>query len=95
MGIFSKKSCSVTHNYMWVHNTMLSFRKRLLSQSIENLWTDGKKDGRKEGRMDGHNLFYRTLSAEAGGPKNISNWKKHMKGNIRIKEYNQKDVFIR
>ena len=27
MGIFSKKSSSVTHNYIWAPNTMLSFRK--------------------------------------------------------------------
>ena len=27
MGIFSKKSGSVTHNYMWASNTMLSFKK--------------------------------------------------------------------
>ena len=27
MGIFSKKSGSVTHNYIWAPNTMLSFRK--------------------------------------------------------------------
>lgn len=51
-----------------------------------------RMEGRKEGR---NNLFYRTLSAEAGGPKNIKKKKKHLKGNIRIKEYNQKDVFIR
>ena len=27
-GIFSKKSGSVTHNFIWVPNTMLSFRKK-------------------------------------------------------------------
>ena len=27
MGIFSKKSGSITHNYIWAPNTMLSFRK--------------------------------------------------------------------
>ena len=31
-----------------------------MSQSCENLWTDG--------RMNGQILFYRTLPAEAGGP---------------------------
>ena len=27
MGIFSKKSSSVTHNYIWTPNIMLNFRK--------------------------------------------------------------------
>ena len=35
-----------------------------MSQSWENLWTDGRTDR----RMDGQTLFYRTLPAEAGGP---------------------------
>ena len=39
---------------------MLSFRKKLMSQSQENLRTDG--------RTDGQTLFYRTLPAEAGDP---------------------------
>ena len=39
---------------------MLSFRKKLMSQSRENLWTDG--------RMDGQTLFYRILPANIGGP---------------------------
>ena len=51
---------SVTH-YLFASNTMLSFRKKLMSQSQENLWTGG--------RTDGQTLFYRTLPAEAGGPK--------------------------
>ena len=36
------------------------FQKELMSQSRENLWTDG--------RIDGQALFYRILRAEAGGP---------------------------
>ena len=56
MGIFSKKSSSVTHNYIWAPNIMLSFRKKLMNQSRENVQT-----GR---RMDGQALFYRTLPAE-------------------------------
>ena len=39
---------------------MLSFRKILMSQSRENVQTDG--------RMDGQTLFYRTLPAEARAP---------------------------
>ena len=34
-------------------------------QFKENAWTDGRKDGQK----DGETLFYRTLPANAGGPK--------------------------
>ena len=56
--IFSKKSSSVTHNYIWAPKTMLRFRKKLMSQSWENLWTDR--------RTDGQTLFYRNLPAEAG-----------------------------
>ena len=62
MGIFSKKSSSVTHNYIWAPNTMLSakFQRKLMSESRENLRTDG--------RTEGQTLFYRTLLAEAGSP---------------------------
>ena len=56
--ISSKKSSSVTHNYIWALKTMLRFRKKLMSQSQENLWTDG--------RTDGQTLFYRNLPVEAG-----------------------------
>ena len=56
--ISSKKSSSVTHNYIWALKTMLRFRKKLMSQSQENLWTDE--------RTDGQTLFYRNLPAEAG-----------------------------
>ena len=48
MGIFSKKSGSVRHNYIQAPNTMLSFRKKLMSQSQEKLWIDGRTDGRTD-----------------------------------------------
>ena len=54
-GFFPKKS-AVTHNYIWAPNSMLSFRKKLMSQFRENLRTDRRTDGRT--------LFYRTLLAE-------------------------------
>ena len=41
------------------------FQKKLMSQSGENLRTDG----RTEGRADGETLFYGTSPAESGGPK--------------------------
>ena len=62
MGIFSKKSSSVTRYYMWASNTMLSFRKKLMSQCWEKLRTDGRTDGWMEVKI------YRTPQAEAGGP---------------------------
>ena len=80
MGIFSKKSGSVTHNYIWAPNTMLSFRKtiepilRKLMDRLKDGWKDGWKDGRKGRGTDGRSLFYRTLPAEAGYPKRIK-WK--------------------
>ena len=37
---FFPKNLAVTHNYIWAPNTMLSFRKKLMSQFRENLWTD-------------------------------------------------------
>ena len=61
MGIFSKKSGSATHNYIWDPNTMLSFRKSYM----EGGYTDGRRDARTyrrpDGRTDGQTLFYRTL----------------------------------
>ena len=61
MGIFSKKSGSVTHKCILAPNTMLRFRKKkTISHFRENLWTDG--------RTDGHTLFCRILPADAGGP---------------------------
>ena len=64
MGIFSKKIGSVTHNYIQAPNTMLNFRKKIISKSRENLRTDG--------RTAGQTIFYRTLPSEAGGPKKES-----------------------
>ena len=50
--IFFLKSAPVTHK-TWPPNTMLSFRKKLMNQSQENFWTEGRKDGRAEKRKDG------------------------------------------
>ena len=62
MWIFSKKSGSVTPNYyIWAPNITLSFRKKLMSQSRENLQTDG--------RVDGETLSYETFPTEDGGPR--------------------------
>ena len=61
MGIFSKKSDSVIHNYMSTPNTMLSFRKKT-DEPIPRKLMDRQKDGQKD------TLFYRTLQAKAGGP---------------------------
>ena len=40
------------------------FEKKLMSQSQENLWTDGRTDRKR----DRQTLFYRTLPADSGGP---------------------------
>ena len=45
-------------------NITLSFRKKLMSQSQENLQADGRRDSQI--------LFYRTLPAEARDPNNLS-----------------------
>ena len=39
-----------------------------MSQSQENLWTDGRADRRR----DRQTLFYRTLPTKAGGSNNLS-----------------------
>ena len=49
MGIFSKKSGSVTHNYIWVPNTMLS--EKTNEPNLRKL-TDRLKDRRKDGWTD-------------------------------------------
>ena len=64
MGIFFQKIYSVTHNYIWAPNTMLSFRKKLMSLKI---LTDKRKDGWQT-------LFYMTLPAEAGGTIRENNY---------------------
>ena len=56
MGIFSKKSGSVTHNYLWARNTMLKFQKKT-NEPIPRKLTDGRKDGQT--------LLYRAFPAEA------------------------------
>ena len=45
---FFPKHPAVTHNDIWAPNTMLSFRKKLTSQSRENLRTDGRMDGKMD-----------------------------------------------
>ena len=65
------------HNKTWAPNTMLSFRKKLMSQSQENFQPegqkDGKTDGQKGGKMEGRTLIHRTLLATAGGLKSAKN----------------------
>ena len=70
MGIFSKKSSSVTRNYTWAPNIMQSFRKKKTEEPIpRKLTEDGSADGRTElGQTDRQNLFYRTLPAKAVDP---------------------------
>ena len=49
-----------------------------MSQSQENLWTDGRADRRR----DRQTLFYRTLPNEAGESKNLSSasdWGQYIK----------------
>ena len=57
---------------------MLSFRKKLMSQSRENLPTDG--------RTDAEILFYRTLPAKTEGPKTELNEDKILKKNQLVIE---------
>ena len=58
MGIFSKKSSSVTQLYMdSLHYA--KFQKKLMSQSQENLWADGRRVRQT--------VFYRTLPTETRG----------------------------
>ena len=41
---FFLKRLAVTHNYIWATNTILSFRKKLMSQFQENLWTNRRAE---------------------------------------------------
>ena len=50
----------LSHTTIYGLLTHVKFQKKLMSQSRENLRTDGRTDGR--------DLFYKTLPAEAGGP---------------------------
>ena len=70
MGIFSKKSGTVTNNYIWVPKTMLSFRKKT-NKPIPRKVTERRMHERTDRRKDGQTLFYRTLPAETGGPKKV------------------------
>ena len=40
-------------------------------EKVNDIIQRKRLDRRKDGRKDGQNLFYRTLPATAGGPKNI------------------------
>ena len=46
-GLFLKTP-TVTYNYVWAHNSMLSFRKKLMSQFRENLQREGRTDRRTD-----------------------------------------------
>ena len=62
------------HNITWATKSQKKtdeFQKKLMSQSQENLWTEGWKDGRKGRRKKGQTLIHRTLPATAGGPKRV------------------------
>ena len=43
--IFSRKSSSVTHNFIWVSSTMLKFRKKINIQFQEDAWSEGQTEG--------------------------------------------------
>ena len=62
----AEKFSSVTHNYIWAPNVILRLRKKLMSQSQENLRTGRKMDG----RMDRQTILDRTLQAQVGGSIN-------------------------
>ena len=49
MGIFSKKSGCVTHNYIWAPNTMQSFRKKQWVNPEKTYW---QTEGRTKGQTD-------------------------------------------
>ena len=57
MGILFKKPASVTHNYIWAPNTMVSFRKSFTPE------------GRTPGQTDRQAIFHITLLAMATGLK--------------------------
>ena len=68
---FSRKSGSVTHNFIWVSSTMPKFRK--------NWWYNSKKTPRQtEGRNDGQTLFHRALPVTARVPNNMHRSKLHL-----------------
>ena len=63
---------------------MLSFRKKLMSQSRENLRTDARTEAWMEGRTHGQTLFYRTLPTEAAGTK-AKRFPKYMVCDIKLR----------
>ena len=65
-GNFFRKNPTVTHNYGPLISCLVS--KKIMSQSQENLWTDGRANRRRHRQT----LFYRTLPTEAGGSNNLS-----------------------
>ena len=60
---FSRKSGSVTHNFIWVSSIIPNLRKT--NGTIPRKRQDRRKDGHKEGQT----LFLRTLPTNVGGPK--------------------------
>ena len=48
--LFSGKSGSVTHNFIWISNTVPKSRKKLIIQFQENTRTDGRTEGQKDGK---------------------------------------------
>ena len=66
-GFFSKRSSSVTLNYIWVPNN--KFQKKLMSQSRENLRTDGRTEGRTD-RPD----FIGPFRSRPGLQKRVFTW---------------------
>ena len=63
---------------------MLSFRKKLMNQSRENLRTDARTEARMEGRPHSQTLFYRTLPTEAGGTK-VKRFPKYMVCDMKLR----------
>ena len=64
MGIFSKKSDSVTNNYIWTPNTIVSFRKN---------WTNPEKTYEQtEGRTDGP--YFTGLFRPTPGVQKVMRW---------------------
>ena len=56
---FSRKSVSVTHNFIWVSSIMPRYNSKK---------RPGQTEGQTEGRKDVQTLFHRTLPTNAGGP---------------------------
>ena len=65
---FFPTDTALPHKTIYGPPTHVKLQKKLISHSRENLRTDG--------RTDGQTLFYRILSAEAGGP--TRHWNENM-----------------